>query len=534
MAEEKKSLLYKLKPVTDRLPAVSKPEGHVQFRTKMLWVVLILGLYFVMTNIFIYGLNKTETIDVFSSLRAILAGAQGSLMHLGIGPIVTGSIIMQLFAGAKIINLNLKKDEDKAVYQGTQKLVVLIMIVVESVPQVMGFLTPSTGFVANLGGTPTAPTNGLSPGNGQSLAMTFIVLQLIAGSYLVFLMDEVVAKWGIGSGISLFIAAGVAQAIVTGTINWEPAQPGSAVPAGTIPKTLYYLGNMNAGQISGGGYEEIMLSNPNPMIALIGTVAVFFLVAYVESSRIEIPLAHGTARGARGRYPIRLIYASNIPVILVAAVLANVSMWSLLFWQHPEWPVVGRQAWIGSYPSADDPLVLSQQIQRTTPIDGIAYYVSSVNGVGDWLLPLFAPERYPGLLANHETWQVGAKLLIWLSVMIGGSVLFAKFWIETTNMGPEAVAEQIESSGMQIPGFRRDPRVLKKVLERYIPTVTVIGGATVGAIAAGADMIGTVGNASGTGVLLTVGIMIQLYEAIGREQMMEMHPVLRNFFQGES
>jgi preprotein translocase subunit SecY len=100
-------------------------------------------------------------------------------------------------------------------------------------------------------------------------------------------------------------------------------------------------------------------------------------------------------------------------------------------------------------------------------------------------------------------------------------------------MGPEAVAKQIESSGLQIPGFRRDPRVLKRVLERYIPVVTVISGATVGALATGADLIGTVGNASGTGVLLTVGIMIQFYEAISREQMMEMHPVLRQFFGGE-
>jgi preprotein translocase subunit SecY len=55
----------------------------------------------------------------------------------------------------------------------------------------------------------------------------------------------------------------------------------------------------------------------------------------------------------------------------------------------------------------------------------------------------------------------------------------------------------------------------------------------VGALAAGADLIGTVGNASGTGVLLAVGIMIQLYEAMGKEQMMEMHPVMRQFFGGE-
>jgi preprotein translocase subunit SecY len=528
--EEKKSRLYALKFITDRLPAVSRPEGHVAFRTKMFWVLFILVLYFVMTNIFLYGLDKTATIDFFSSLRAILAGAQGSLMHLGIGPIVTGSIIMQLFAGAKIINLDLKKDEDKAVYQGTQKLVVLIMIVVESVPQVMGFLTPSGMFISNLNGEHL--WGAIGAGNGETLAKLFIVLQLFAGSYLVFLMDEVVSKWGIGSGISLFIAAGVAQQIITGTFNWEPSAPGQP-PAGTIPKTLYFLNNLGGGEMQSGGYEAILLRNPNPLVALVGTIVIFFLVAYIESTRIEIPLAHGTARGARGRYPIRLIYASNIPVILVAAVLANVSMWSLLFWQHPEWPVIGHQSWLGAYPEADDPLVTGQIISQTTPIDGVAYYVSGVNGLADWFLPLAFPNQYSPSLTNHEPWQLGVKIVIWLCVMIGGSIVFAKFWIETTNMGPEAVAKQIESSGMQIPGFRRDPRVLKRVLERYIPTVTVIGGALVGGLAAGADMIGTVGSASGTGVLLCVGIMIQMFEAIGREQMMEMHPILRNFFVGE-
>ncbi|MFN3284466.1 MAG: preprotein translocase subunit SecY, partial [Pseudothermotoga sp.] len=114
--------------------------------------------------------------------------------------------------------------------------------------------------------------------------------------------------------------------------------------------------------------------------------------------------------------------------------------------------------------------------------------------------------------------------------MVVGSILFAKFWIETTNMDAEAVAKQIESSDMLIPGFRRDPRVLRLVLQRYIPQITIISGAAVGALAAIADMIGTVGNASGTGVLLTVGILINLYEAMGREQLMEMHPVLRQFF----
>jgi len=530
LEEKKKSRLYSLKPLTDRLPAVSRPEGHVQFRTTIIWVILILVLYFVLTNIFIYGLDRTSVIDFFSSLRAILAGAQGSLMHLGIGPIVTGSIIMQLFAGAKIINLDLRDDDDKSVYQGTQKLLVIIMIFVEAVPQVFGFLTPSSGFITNLDGPQVF---GLIPeNNGLFLAQLLIVVQLFVGSYLVFLMDEVVSKWGIGSGISLFIAAGVAQQIFTGTFNWEPSQTGSTVPAGAIPKTIYYLQNLPAGQIGSTGLEQIMFQPPNPLIALFGTMAIFLIVAYTESTRIELPLAHGMARGARGRYPIRLMYASNIPVILVAAVLANVSMFSLLFWQHPEWPLIGRNPLFGAYPDAGDPLVLSGQIQRTTPVDGLAYYFSNINGVGDWLLPLFNPSTYGAYLRGHEYWEVFLHLLVYVFVMVGGSIMFAKFWIMTTNMGPEEVARQIESSGMQIPGFRRDPRILRRVLERYIPVVTVISGAFVGALAAGADMIGTVGNASGTGVLLAVGIMIQMYEAIGREQMMEMHPVLRQWFGG--
>ena len=51
-----------------------------------------------------------------------------------------------------------------------------------------------------------------------------------------------------------------------------------------------------------------------------------------------------------------------------------------------------------------------------------------------------------------------------------------------------------------------------------------------GLLAAGADLLGTVGNATGTGLLLAVGIILRTYEQIQKEQAMEMHPVLRDFF----
>ena len=510
MAEEKKSYLYKLKPLIERWPAIKKPDGHVTFRTKIFWTILCLILYFILTNIMIFGL-KSDVIDLFAQYRFIMAGASGSLMHLGIGPIVTASIILQLFVGAKIINLDLTKSEDKAIYQGTQKILVIVMIFVEAIPQIFGYLQPTTGLV-----------NAAGPIGADMV----IIIQLVIGALIVFFMDETISKWGIGSGISLFIAAGVSQSIFTGLFSWLPVQGGIASlsnpPAGTIPGTYYLATQLSLGDIVGGGYQSIFLGAPNvgyqnAIVPLLGTLLIFFLVVYVESSRIELPLAHGKVRGARGRYPIRLIYASNIPVILIAALLANINMFAMLLYQS-NLPLLGKQWWIGIY----DLTVTTQ------PLGGGAWYLSSPGGINSWLLPILA-----GGDGIHAAWQYGARIIIYLVVLIVGSILFAKFWIETTNMGPADVAKQIQSSGMQVPGFRRDPRVLKKVLERYIPVVTVIGGATVGALAGFGDAIGTVGNASGTGVLLTVGIIIQLYEAIAKEQAMEMHPVLRGFFGNE-
>ena len=510
MAEEKKSRLFALKPIIERWPAVTKPEGHVNFRTKILWTLLCLILYFILTNITIYGLQK-QYIDLFANYRFIMAGASGSIMHLGIGPIVTASIILQLFVGAKIIKLDLTKKEDKAIYQGTQKILVIVMIIVEAIPQIYGYLQPSDAFVASVGGW----------------ASTIIVIQLIIGALIVFFMDELISKWGIGSGISLFIAAGVSQAIFTGLFNWLPVGGGtlslSNPPAGCIPGTFYIATNANLGELVGGYYQMMFIGNSsfqNAIVPLLGTIFIFFLVTYAESSRIELPLAHGKVRGARGRYPIRLIYASNIPVILMSALLANINMFAMLIYRAGNSiPILGGQWWLGKY----------DLTQSTQPLMGGAWYLSNPGGVNQWLIPIMGGSS-DGL---HDPHQYALKVIIYMTILIGGSILFAKFWIETTDMGPSAVARQIQSSGMQIPGFRRDPRVLRKVLERYIPVVTVIGGMAVGALAGFADMVGTVGNASGTGLLLTVGIIIRLYEDIAKEQAMEMHPVLRGFFGNE-
>ena len=296
------SRLYALQKLIDVYPSITKPDGHVRFNQKLWTTTLVLIIYFMMTNVMIWGLSDS-TLDVFSSFRAIMAGASGSIMHLGIGPIVTGSIIMQLFAGAKIIQLDLQDSADKQLYQGVQKILVLLMIPIESIPQVYGFLDPHGDIITQY---------------GLGWAQGIIVAQLFVGSYLVFLLDELVSKWGIGSGISLFIAAGVAQSTFVGTLSPIATVQGSPYslqnpPSGTLPMIFYTLRTAtNAELVTQNGFELILLNHANPVAALISSIIVFLVVAYAESSKLELPLTHGKVRGHRGQYPIRLVYALSL------------------------------------------------------------------------------------------------------------------------------------------------------------------------------------------------------------------------------
>ncbi len=221
---------------------------------------------------------------------------------------------------------------------------------------------------------------------------------------------------------------------------------------------------------------------------------------------MEIPLSHARVKGARGRFPVKLIYASVLPMILVRALQANIQfMGQIIYSQMGE----SMPAVLGTY--TDD-----------QPASGFFYYTAPIYSPDDWMWWTAA--------VSQDAWQVMIRVSVDLTFMIVGGAIFAIFWVETTNMGPEATARQIQNSGMQIPGFRQNVGVIEKVMERYIPQVTVIGGALVGLLAVMANMLGTIGAVTGTGLLLAVSITYKLYEEIAEEQMMEMHPMMRQMF----
>lgn len=528
------SFFYAIEPFVRRLPSVERPTGHVHFKRKLSWTLAILLLYFILGNIPLFGLSKAS-IDIFSAYRAFFAGSFGSMMLLGIGPIVTASIVLQLLVGAQIIKLNLSDPRDQAIYQGTQKALVFVMVAVEALPQVLGgYLLPD----ANL-----ASTLGVSLG----ILSLLIFIQVFIGGSLIVYMDEVVSKWGVGSGVGLFIVAGISQQLVTGIIN--PATGDAGLPVGIIPKWIDIIRLQLISfdtLFTSEGLRFILVTGG--ILALISTIMIILLVVLVESTRIEIPLAHSRVRGARGRFPVKLVYASVLPMILVRAIQANIEMIGALLaakigtvtsatvtGQGVTTIYTGYSSILGNFISEakiNSATGAAMSGSSPQPVSGLMYYLSALRGPSDWMPGMV--QTTPGMTelgyAALAGWQIFLHVIVDASFLIIGGIIFAIFWIETTGMGPKSVAAKIHNSGLQVPGYRRNPASIEKLMERYIPKVTVIGGVIIGVLTLIASLLGTLGGAGGTGLLLAVSIVYRLYEQVASEQIQEMYPMMQKFF----
>lgn len=451
-------------------PEVKGPtQKRLPFKEKLKWTLVILVIFFVMGLIPLFGLGE-NALQQFEFLSIILGASFGSILSLGIGPIVTASIVLQLLNGTGIIKMDLANPKGRQRFQGVQKLLAVFFIIFEAIIYVMmGGLAPSASYIGTI----------LYP---QLQAL--LIVQLILGGILIMYMDEVISKWGFGSGISLFIAAGVSQQVFIRAFNFLPSPTNPEVAAGAIPSLFQFL---SLGDVTSASLQ---------IAALVSTVVVFAICVYGQSMKVEIPLSFGRIRGYSMRWPLNFFYTSNIPVILVAALMANIQLFATLLdkWGHP---------WLGTF-------------SGSTPVSGIVFWISS-------------PDVLRLLITGSFSWVNLVQALIYVLLMVGGAIIFSIFWMQTANMDAASQARQIMSSGLQIPGFRRDERVLERILSRYIWPLTIVGGASVGLLAALADLTGALSR--GTGILLAVMIIYKLYEEIAKQHMMDMHPSMRKFME---
>ncbi len=400
-------------------------------------------------------------------VQMITASRFGTLITTGIGPIVMASIFLQLFVGAGLLKLDMSNPKDKQKFQESQKLLTVIVALFEAAMFVMGGRV-----VIN---------NALG-----SLTPYIVILEITLGSVVLMYLDEVVTKYGIGSGISLFIAAGVSYGIFVGAIN-------------------LFIGPGGVTEIIVGGGAEAIPQSLLAIMPIIFTIIVFLAVVYSEGVKVEIPLSFARYRGMSPKLPLKFFYLSNIPVIFASAFLITMQMtiMSML------------------------PTVVSTHYTVINYAGAVLYLFTPIYAAGRTTIEHinFMFNGYTPIL-NLPEWVHGLLYVLALALT---SVLFGTFWAETSNMDAKSMAEQLSASGLQIPGFRRDPRKLAQILDRYITPLIYLGSFAVGILAGFGDLTGALGT--GTGILLTVDILYMMYEQMNQMKVFDLYPSFMKYIE---
>ncbi len=476
-----------LRGIFSYIPEVIKPEERkLSFNVKLKWTLIVLVLFFILANIPLFGLSN-NALERFEYLAIILGTDFGSIISLGIGPIVMASIILQLLTGSGILEIDTTTSEGKKFFQGVQKLLILFFIVFEALVYVlMQGLQAAPGFTH------------------------IVILQLILGGLAIYYMNELTEKWGIGSGVSLFIAAGVSWRLFTQAFQFINQQGKNCL--------LDFKETLCSGKV----FVLIQsLINKYPIeflsafAAILSTLIIFLVVVWVQSLKVEIPLSFGRLRGYAIKWPLSFFYASVIPVILTAALIANIQLLGGLV-ENVAAPCFDNSAaeqCTGAAKFASYFGFLGKFVGGQ-PVSGLAFWMGSTN-----ILELAIRG---GLMPKH--FLQGLTHILFFMFF---STLFAVFWVKTAGMDAESQAKRISASGLQVAGFRQDVRVLENILDRYIMPLTVMGGMAIGLLAAITDLMGAL--VSGTAILLVIMIMFQFYQNIAQQHSMDMNPALRKF-----
>jgi len=375
---------------------------------------------------------------------------------------------------------------DRAMFSGAQKVMSLILTIFNAIAYIIGgaFGQTSELGIANA---------------------SYIFLQLVFAGLVIILLDELLQKgWGIGSGISLFIAAGVAGQIFWNSFSFIEAPDPKRLPRGIVIAffTVLFDNNPNT------GIEDIFIRGQLPsLLGIITTVIIFLIVIWFESTRVEIPLQYKGYKGFKGKYPIKLLYVSNIPVILVNALYANFLFFGQL--------IAGPNSTLRN-PNTDFWLNLIGTFKSQEEGGGMGNYLTPTGGL---LYLLSPPQGINELIANPF------RAVIYLFIFILLCIYLGKVWVDVSGLSPKDIAQQILDSGMQVPGFRSSEKIIERILKRYIPTLVILNGIIIAVLSFFADSLGAL--TSGTGLLISIGIIHQYAESISKEVAAAQYPSMR-------
>lgn len=456
-----------IRPAMCILPEVASPDRKIPFKEKMLWTAVSLFIFLVCCQIPLYGIAINKSSDPFYWMRVILASNRGTLMELGISPVITAGMIMQLLAGSRIIDVDQSLKEDRELYNGAQKLLAILITIGEAVAYVVSGMY---GDVREIGA-------------GNSI---LLIAQLFCAGIVATLLDELLQKgYGLGSGISLFIATNICENIFWKAFSPTTINSGKGTEFEGAVVAFFHLMMSKSDKLFA-LREALYRQTSANMLNLIATVIVFFIVIYFQGFKVDLPVQYQRVRGQNGSYPIKLFYTSNIPIILQTALVSNLYFISQVLYKRFKTNMFVNL--LGQWQE-------SSYGGQSVPVGGLAYYLSPPQSVSDMF---YDP----------------VHVVIYTTFVLTTCALFAKTWIEVSGSSARDVAKQMRDQQMTFSGYRDSSLI--SVLNMYIPTAAALGGMCIGMLSIVADFLGAIG--SGTGILLAVTIIYQYFEVLYKEK----------------
>jgi len=449
---------------------VKEPTKKQTYQQRLQYTLIVLMVFLILGQVPLFGLEKQVKSDPFYWMRTVMASNKGTLMELGISPIITSGMVIQLLQGAKIIHIDMSVPEDRALLKMTTKFFGIL-------------LTFSQAFVYVYSGM---------YGSMSELGVfkaSLVVFQLGFAGIILVLMDEMLSKgYGLSQGgISLFIAVNVAEQIIWKCFSPITVNTGRGAEFEGAIVALFHLLFTRSNKFQALREAFTRTSAPN-LLQVMATVLVFVVVVFLQGFKVDLKIVNHRQRGAIRDYPIKLFYTSNIPVILQAALIQNITFLSEMLYRRFSSNVFVRL--LGRW-SADE------RTGQFMPVGGFAYYLSPPHSLSD-----IAADPLHGLF--------------YLVFVVAACAVFARTWIEINpGASPRDIARNLSENGWVIRSKEPGQHSNIAIINRTIPVAAALGGAVIGALTLVADLAGALG--SGTGLLLAISIFIGLFDEHEKE-----------------
>ncbi|KAI5192435.1 protein transport protein SEC61 subunit alpha [Nematocida sp. AWRm77] len=458
-----------VKPFIPFLPEVVSTDRKILFQEKLLWTLTAILIYLVCSQIPLFGIMISDKADPVYWLRAMMAGNRGTLMDLGLGPILMAGSITNFLTMSDIISVDESIKEDEVLFNAFQKLLALIITFGHALVQV------GTGFFG-------------TPEHLGFPVCVLIIVQLMFSGVIIILLDELLQKgYGLGSGANLFIVANICESIV-----WKAFSP-SVYNTGKGPEfegsvlSFMQLLKIRRNKFEA-VYEAFFRKNLPNLFCLCTTAAMFALVIYLYNIRLELPLESMQAKIPQMKWPIKLFYVPSTPIILQNQAITTFYRFSKFLSDR----LPGR--WYTRILGTWD----VRESMSYEPVSGFAYYISPPSN-------LWAAVKNP------------LHFLVYSGFMLGTSALLAYYWVEmdisqssASKIGKHLTRQKLVVKGHSIQGTQ-------DILNRYIPIASVLSGLLIGGIYILSDLFDTIG--SGQNIILAVSIIGQYFELFAKEQM---------------